>query len=477
MKVLHRYIIRSFLGPFIATFFIMVFFLLMQFLWKYIDDLVGKGVEWYYIAELLFYTTAGVVPLALPISVLLSSLMTFGSLGEYNELAALKSAGVSLIRIMRPLIVFIILICVGAFFFSNYVLPVANLKGESLLRNISAKKPALNIREGVFYSGIDGYSLKIGEKYGDGNDKLRNVYIYDHTSKNGNGKVIVADKGKMYMTPSEDYLVLELEDGVSYEEMMPDDRKAQRRYPFMRSSFKKSKILFDLTSFQSENLREERQKSFQMLNTSQLLVAVDSLNEELHEREESMIEALNGRYRFDGIHEDSIRVIPNNENVLVNLGDAMERRAVENALRTARAQRAYLTQLAAEYEWRQKVIARHYLEWHKKFSLSFAILVLFFIGAPLGAIIRKGGMGLPVVVSVIIFIIYHTLSFSLEKLGRELVWYPIPAMWAASGILLPIGAMLTYKSATDSALFNSEVYLRPFELIINRIKSLVAKTK
>lgn len=465
MKVLSRYILRSFAGPFFATFMVMIFFLLMQFLWKYIDDLVGKGVEWYYIAELLFYTSAGLVPLALPISVLLSSLMTFGNLGEYNELAALKSAGVSLTRSMRPLIILMVFICVGAFLFSNYVMPVANLKGETLLRNISTKKPALNIRAGVFYGGIEGYSIKIGEKLGDDGNALRDIYIYDHTSKEGNRKVIVAERGSMSTTPDERFLHLDLESGTSYEEILPENRKERVRHPFIRSSFDKARIRFDLSSFQAGDLREVRQKSFQMLNTQQLMEASDSLRENVENRRQSVINTFRTKYGFNSKVDLQGQTLSTEGLIIAPLSEIMRRRAVENALRMARAQKAYLTQLQQEFNWREKIIARYYLEWHKKFSLSFAVLVLFFIGAPLGAIIRKGGIGLPVVVSVVIFIVYHTMSFSMEKLGRELVWDPPRAMWTASFILLPIGIFLTYKSATDSALFNLEVYLRPFERI------------
>lgn len=475
MRVLNYYILRSFLGPFIATFVVMVFFLLMQFLWKYIDDLVGKGVEWYYILELLFYTSAGVVPLALPISVLLSSIMTFGNLGEYNELAAMKSAGISLFRIMAPLTTFMVFLCVLAFLFSNYVLPVANLKGESLLRNITAKKPALNIKEGVFYGGIEGYSIKIGEKYGEENDLLKNVYIYQHSSRTGNSKVVVAEGGRMFTTQDQRYLVLQLNNGHSYEEVIPAKRKDQIKHPFIKTQFEFAEIKFDLSAFQTGNLREERQKSFQMLNVKQLEEANDSLSQSLEKREDAMAKAFASRYRFNQIISNSVMEEALFITPLDRLGMANKRRAVDNALRMARAQKTYLNQVGAEHLWRKKVLARYNLEWHKKFSLAFAVMVLFFIGVPLGAIIRKGGMGLPVVISVIIFIIFHTMSFSMEKLGRELVWHPAKAMWLSSLILLPVGIFLTYKSATDSALFNLEVYLRPFENLRTRLNRIRAK--
>ena len=463
MSVLHRYIIRSFIGPFCATFLVMIFFLLMQFLWKYIDDLVGKGVEWYYLIELLFYTSASLVPLALPISVLLSSLMTFGNLGEHNELAALKSSGVGLVRVMRPLIFLMLFICGSAFLFSNYVMPVANLKGETLLRNISTKKPALNIRAGVFYGGIEGFSIKIGEKYGPDRKLLREVYIYDHTSVEGKRKVIAAKRGAMDLTPDERFLLIDLEEGTSYEEVIPGNRKDRIRHPFIRSSFDRARLRFDLSSFQSGDLRQVRQKSFQMLNIDQLTVASDSLGVILTERKESVDRSFRSKYGFESTVDLEGDRIEEEGVVIAHLSPAMKHRALEHALRLAKTQRAYLDQLSEEFHWRNKVIARYRVEWHKKFSLSFAVLVLFFIGAPLGAIIRKGGIGLPVVVSVCIFIVYHTMSFSMEKMGRELVWTPAQSMWTASFILLPIGIFLTYKAATDSALLNMEAYLKPLE--------------
>jgi len=465
--------IRSFSGPFTATFVVMVFFLLMQFLWMYVDDLVGKGVEWYYIAELLFYTTAGVVPLALPISVLLSSLMTFGNLGEYNELAAMKSAGVSLFRIMRPLMALVVALCVLAFLFSNYVLPVANLRGETLLRNIATKKPALNIREGVFYGGIEGYSMKIGEKYGPDDRLIRNIYIYDHSARSGSGKLIVAEEGRMDLSPDERYLSLFLQRGTTYEDLIPSKRTDRQRHPFARSRFEEAEIRFDLSSFQSGDLRENDQKSFNMMNIRQLEESVDSMRHSLKARQIHMESTLANKYRWEVDTMAAAGLVPSHPGVplLSRLPESMQRRAADNALRLARSQKAYVSQLSEEYDWRQKVIARFRLEWHKKFSLSFAVLVLFFIGAPLGAIIRKGGLGLPVVVSVLIFIVYHTLSYSMEKLGRELVWTPFRAMWTAGLILLPIGIFLTYKSATDSALFSVHSYTAPFRWLAGRFRS------
>lgn len=479
MKIIDRFVLKSYVRPFAITFLVMVLFLLMQFVWKYIDDLVGRGVEWYYIAELLFYTSATVVPMALPLAVLLSSIMTFGTLGEHNEMAALKASGNSLIRVMRPIIAFITIIAIGAFFFANYVIPVANLKSETLLRNITNKKPALNIRQGVFYTGIEDFSIKVGEKFGPDQNELRNVYVYDHTKKMGNMKVITSETGKMEVTEDEMYLNIELFEGSSFEDIYPNKSKDRDNYPLARSSFSRSLIRFSLSDFQSGDLRKGSRKDFDMLNVIQLDVATDSLKLGFIERRAEFNKQMKEKYSFainsEIKHKKSRGEVlaKMNDSLLANIDQTEQARVVQNALRIARSNSSYYENTALEYTWRDKIIARHILEWHKKFSISFSCLVLFFIGAPLGAIIRKGGMGMPVVVSVIIFIIYHVTSYSFEKLGRELVWTPFRAIWTANFILLPIGIFLTYKSATDSALFNIEIYLRPFR----KISSIFVRSK
>lgn len=490
MKTLDRFVLKSFARPFVITFIVMVLFLLMQFVWKYIDDLVGRGVEWYYIAELLFYISATVVPMALPLSILLSSIMTFGTLGEQNEMAALKAAGISLIRVMRPVFVFIVLLAVGAFFFYNYVIPVANLKSETLLRNITNKKPALNIRQGVFYSGIDDYSIKVGQKFGPNQNQLRNVYVYDHSQKMGNMKVVVAKTGKMEVTDNNTFLNIELFDGNSYEDIYPAKAKDRDNLPFAHSSFDRALMRFNLSEFKSGDLRSGARKDYDMLNINQLEEATDSLRQNFKDRKEEFDQQMEEKYTFgepnvvegpeakllekkaDPDKEKRIVAAMNNQ-LLANIDKNEHARIIQNAQRIARSNSSYYENTALEYSWREKLIARHRLEWQKKFSVSFSCLVLFFIGAPLGAIIRKGGMGMPVVVSVIIFIIYHVTSYSFEKLGRELVWSPFRAMWTANFILFPIGMFLTYKSATDSALFNIELYLKPFR----KISSIFAKSK
>ncbi len=474
IKNLDRFLLKTYLRPFLGSFLVMVFFLLMQLLWKFVDDLVGRGVEWYYIAELMFYWSAAVVPMALPLAVLLSSLMTFGALGENNELAALKASGISLYRIIRPIVAFIGVLSIGAFLFYNYVIPVANLKGESLLLNISRQKPALNIRQGVFYGGIEGYSIKIGEKYGPDNNLLRNILIYDHRDQNGNTKVIVAESGAMYTTDNELYLVLELENGKSYEDQIPAKRQDRDRMPFVVNAFEKATIKFSLSDFQTGDLREERRKDYNMLNVVQLLEAADTLKMEYDKRNNDIVSNLRDRYFFHQHTKDTIKVdslIPIDYLSRVDYPSAL--RAVQNGVRIARLNKEQISTVGLEFTWRKRVIARHYIEYHKKFALSAIVLILFFIGAPLGAIIRKGGMGVPVVVSVIIFIIYHVLNISIEKLGRELVITPMEGIWLPPLILFPFALLITRQAANDSGILQAEFYKQ----LGMRLKAFFTKKK
>lgn len=502
MKIIDRFVLGAFLKPFFVALIVMILFLLMQFVWVYIDDLVGRGVEWYYILELLFYASASVVPRALTLAVLLGSIMTFGAMGEHYELAAMKSSGLSLFRIMRPLIIFMVFVCVGAFLFSNYVIPVANFKSGSLLRNITNAKPALNIRQGVFYSGIEGYSIKIGEKFGENNNQLRNIYIYDHSADAGNMKVITASSGFMEVSKDDKFLDINLFHGNSYEDMLPKERKARDNYEFVKTDFDTSLIKFNLSAFENSDMRASGSKGFDMLNINQIDDAVDSLESTFAERVDQFTDQMESKYTFMALEKelDSLETPVNyeelalkkeavlsngktesyaalNDTLLKNLDPPSRSQVVQNALRIARSNKAYFENTKQEFSWREKHIVRYEIEWQKKFSLSFTCLVLFFIGAPLGAIIRKGGLGMPVVVSIFIFLIYHVTSYSFEKLGRELVWSPFMAMWVANFYLLPFGIFLTYKSANDSAIFNTELYLKPFRKISDIFARIKRKSK
>lgn len=465
-KKVYKLIINSFIGPFVLTFFIALFILLMQFLFKYIDDLVGKGLEWYVVMELMVYASSTLVPMALPLAILLSSIMTFGNLGEHYELVALKSSGISLRKIMMPLIYSVVLISIGAFFFSNVVMPLANLKMGALMWDVRNQKPSLAIKEGVFYNGIEGYSIRVGKKEKDG-QTLRKIMIYNHSANNGNLNVLLADSGKMLKSDNDRFLVLQLFNGVNYEEtgsgVYPNDRKQ-----FLRIHFREHEVKFDLSTFQMNRTDENLFKDhFTMLNIRQLKFYEDSLQTNLlrdrlsFRQNLTMYTLMNKDFEVDsGIWVEPVHL---KASMLDNFPEEMRPSVLGRAFGTIRNLKSYAENTANDQDKLAEKIRRHEIEYHRKFTLSFACLVLFFIGAPLGAIIRKGGLGMPVVISIFFFIFFHILSITGEKFARQGVVPVWQGMWMASAILLPIAVFLTRKASTDSVLFDIDTYLNFFK--------------
>lgn len=476
MKKLYLLIFKSYAGPGIATFFISVFVLLMQFLWRYVDDLVGKGLEWNIIVQLLYYASFTFVPMALPLSILLASLMTFGNLGERYELVAIKAAGISLRKVMAPLIIFSILITIGAFFYSNTVFPYANLKFRTTLYDVRQKKLALNIREGMFYSGIEGYVMKIGRKGADG-EKIYDVLIYDHTDFMGNNKITIADSGIMEQSPEGNYLIFTLFNGWNYEEKQGRDSELKK--PFQRTLFAEEIIKFDLTQFKLSRTNEEFfRNNFLMLSNKELAQASDSLNLELSKRRDEFHTALINYYEnlrnSKLLDSNAMVVMPAKSAGLLDGKDAYNKQLIlGSALGIAR-------NVKQSFEFNKQAIrdkatlrAKYDIEWHRKFTLSIACLALFLIGAPLGAIIRKGGLGMPLVISVLLFVLYHVISFTGEKAVKSGVTDAWKGMWISTLVFLPIGIWLTYKAATDSPLMESESYKR----LVSRVLTLFSRKK
>ena len=456
------------------TFAVVMFILLMQFVWKYIDDFVGKGLEWNLILELMFYVSVTLVPMALPLAILLASIMTFGNLAESYELTALKSAGMSLQKVMQPLTITTILMAAGAFLFANNVLPIANLKMGTLLYDITHQKPSLDVKEGVFYNGIQDITIKVAKKDAK-NNILYNILIYDHTQRQGNNKVVMAKEGLMKMSDDENFLLITLKNGHSYEEVVSQNNKGFR--PLTRTSFKEETIVMDMRDFKMIRTDESLFKdNYQMMNISQLSSEIDSLKIESKERNITLLNQVNKNYN---LFSDTII---SKEFISDSLIDAMlvqknwmdvytadeKKRIFENALNLARTNQSYMSVNNLSSKNALETESRYKIEWHKKFTLSFACIVLFFIGAPLGAIIRKGGIGMPAVVSVCFFLIFHVLTITGEKSAKEGVWEAWQGAWLASFVLLPIGIFLTYKATRDSALFDFEAYLTPIKKIFSK---------
>ena len=421
----------------------------MQFLWKYIDDLVGKGLSFLDISQLMFYAAARLVPLALPISVLLSSIMTLGNIAEKNELIAIKSSGISLYKFTRPLFIFILFISASSFLFSNYIMPIANLKTGTLLYDIRRQKPSLNIKAGMFYNGIKGFSIKIDHKEENGID-LEGIMIYDHTSNMGNDKVIIAEKGQMYLSENEMYFIISLENGYSYYETEANvnNRNLNKNRPLQRTKFKKDIIRFDISDFgiqrSSENLYRNH---YAMMTNKQLIYAIDSLKQKTLLNQQRYLKNISYKIQAD-------------TNTFLNKQITIDKkfrskRIVKSAINDIRYTLAKIDNFILENNHKNTQVIKHEVEWHRKMALAIACISLFLIGAPLGAIIRRGGFGLPVVVSIGFFILYHVLSTTGEKMVKEGELDMFQGMWLANLVTFPIGLFLLYKATNDSSIFDA----------------------
>ena len=470
MKKLHSLILKSYLGPFFLTLFIALFVFLLQFLWKYIDDLVGKGLDFSVISELLFYTSITFIPMALPLAILLSSIMLLGDMGENNELLAFKSAGVSLFRIISPLIVLTIFISISAFFFSNNVLPYTTLKMRSLLSDIQNTKPEINIQSGIFLSNIKDYRIKVGKKSPDGK-MLYDMMIYDHTKGKGNESVLVADSGEVYITKDKKYMAFILYSGADYQELKEKYKGGRRTFPTQKHYFSKEKILFELEGFGLKRSDDALWKDyFKMLNVNQLDFMIDSLSKNLKEQEENIRSTMlsNNYFRREVkidsqmYHQKRVYYL-NTDSLYQSLDELQQLNSLNLAVNFARSTKTYFEFSNESLDANEKWYSLYEIEWHRKYTLSFACFILFFIGAPLGAIIRKGGLGMPVVVSIIFFLLYYVISITGEKLAREASITPFLGMWISTFFFFPIGAFLTYKASKDSVILNVSSYWEPIK--------------
>jgi len=465
IKKLDILIIKAFIGPFIATFFITLFVLVLQFFWLYIDDIVGKGLDAFTIGRFIMYVSATLVPLALPLAILLSSIMTFGNLGETFELVAIKTAGIPLLRFMRPLLIVSLIICGIAFLFNNYIIPVAELKMQTLKYDIIVSKPAFDIKEGVFYDKIDGYIIKIGKKEKDGSN-IRDILIYQQNYSLLQDNVIVAEKGKMVITPDKKFLEFHLQNGWNFREKGPH---MSTNTEWIRMGFKEYKKVFDLSSFKLNKTDDSAFKNnYQMLNMRQLETTIDSLQKETNGYKTRMNTDVKTRIRtlkyLDSpwINAASVSA-PKTDSFSNLLPDSAKAFVLDRSISVINGLRSTLEQSDAMFGNERQNLRLHLMAWHDKLTMSVACFVLFLIGAPLGSIIRKGGIGMPLVFAVIFFVIFFLLNNFGRKFVKEDVLQPVAGMWMATYVLLPIGLFLTYKALQDSQLFNKEFYYRVFK--------------
>jgi lipopolysaccharide export system permease protein len=478
IKKLYLFVLQTFIPIFLMTFFISLFILLMQFLWKYVDELVGKGLSISVLSELFFYAALSLVPMALPLSILLASLMTFGNLGESLELLSMKSAGISLIRIMRSLIVTLVLIAIGSFFFQNNLMPKVQVRLWGLMISVRQKSPELDIPERVFYDQINGYNIYIESK-DQKTGVLHHVMIYDFSRGFEDAMVIAADSASIKMTEDKKYLVFSIYKGESFENLKKQ-RSAYNNVPYRRETFVLKQILiaFDANFKRIDNGFLQNQyigKDISELRHSidSMEVVKDSINKQ-NARSYNSITPLLTSYTRDTPAADSLFLA---KTQLLNLDSLYEEASASNKATAISRAIASANSAKQELEFKEysvksqdEIISRHYIEWHKKFTLSFACLIFFFIGAPLGAIIRKGGLGVPVVLSVFLFIIYYIFDSAGYKLARDGRWPPFEGMWLSSAVLLPLGVFLTYKAARDSMILNADTYILLLKKIVGKRK-------
>lgn len=439
-----------------------MFILLMLFLFKYVDDLIGKGFEWYTILELMLYASAANVSMALPLAILLSSIMTFGTLGENYELVAIKSAGISLQKAMRPLMVLIVGIAFASFLFSEYMLPKANLKFGSLLWDVRNKKLSFLIKEGIFNNSIPGYSIRVEKKGKDG-VSLTGVMIYDHTGTSGVAKIIIAKNGTMNSTKDKQYLVLKLNDGVRYEESSGQGGGYNPRQQLTRMRFVQTEQKFDLSSFKMNRTDENSFRSNNaMLNLKGLTHKGDSLTKELDSIDRFAAVSTGSYFKINNYTKGYTKLkVPEQKisgPIIKTLPKERETTALQAALDQATSVKQMTEGRIPDHAERVKMLIKIQIEYQRKFTLAVSCILLFFIGAPLGAIIRKGGLGLPVVMAIVFFLIYHIISTVSEKSATQGTLNPILGIWLAIIVLSPVGAFLTYKATADSALFDITYY-------------------
>lgn len=488
LKRIDSYVLRAFLGLFLMTFMICCFILLMQFIWAHVRDLVGKGVEIKILLEFFIYAVASVVPLALPLAILLASLMTFGNLGEKFELTAMKSAGVSLFRIMRSLTISIAILSVGAFFFSNYVLPISQVKLWALVFSLRQKSPELDIPEGEFCDKVPGYQIYVGRKDHD-TGMLYDMMLYDYSNGFRDALVYVADSAQVQMTADQKYLLLRLYSGEGFsnvDRQQQDAMNTAESVPYQRERFSMKQLLIGFDT--QLNRYDEAVLSDQHVgkNFGQLVQTIDSLNLLAEERSAKQSEELTQKTYFTREYNESLELpaVAKEEwhnhdidSVQAKMTPRKLLSVYKLALERAENKRDLIQYNSIMLEEYNYTIRKHEIELHRKFTLAFACLIFFFIGAPLGAIIRKGGIGAPIVISVVLFIIYYIIDNSGYKMAREALWPCWMGMWLSSFVLLPIGCFLTYKAATDSGIFNPEVWLKVYQRVMRAVRSYIENLK
>ncbi len=485
MKKIHKLVLKAFLGPFILTFAVVVFIFVTQTLVKYFDEIVGKGLTFWVYAKLLFFFSINTSTVAFPLAILLSSLIAFGNMGEYNELTAIKSSGISLLRALQPVFIFAVGLTLFAFWFNNNVVPKANLNAYSLLYDIRQKKPSLSIKEGIFYNGLEGVSIKANKKFPDGKS-MKEVIIYNHSQGYGNSNLILADSAQMYNILNGKYLVFELFNGTHYDDQGAVNR-ADQKAKFMRNKFKHTKLVYSLASFEMDTTPQDLFRYDRLMkNYTELRQSADSLSKNVQKQ---IANGQAGISQYYYHHLKPVTIDKTKPAIATNLkpgnwldsaARAQDKQPVyrkvslyDVAANQARNVKSSVEGSVFQLENYQKEYRVFAIERHRRFTQSVACLAMFLIGAPLGAIIRKGGLGVPVLVSIGFFILFYVLTLMGEKWAREGVMQIPYGAWLADFTLFVIGLFFLRQARNDSSLFDADVY----KVAFSRFKSRFQKKK
>ncbi len=473
MKIIDRYIFKSFFVPFVVVFFMVLFILIMQVVWTYIDEISGKGLGLSIIMEFFMYQIPKIMPMVIPLTILLASIMTFGNLSEHYELAAMKSAGISLQRAMKSLITLIFIISLITFFFSNNIIPYANYKSINLRKNIQLKKPALAIKPGIF-NKVGAYTIRVESKSGENGQFLKNVIIHQNSYN-----TIIAESGELKNDKDSNILQLILYNGQYQEEYFKKKRsiKEKNEMPAVFSTFKKHIINIDVSALNDVDLEKTRyDQRHNMLNIGELNYTIDSLKVKMNSTFKKITKA-NAIYL--GIKKDSLKSTGLDsliqKGILNKITDTdFKIHLIDNAINKLNNQKTRAKSNSKKIKGNIIWLNLHKLELHKKMALAFACIVLFFIGAPLGALIRKGGMGFPLILAMLIFLVYYFIALFAENMATKGSMNPVLAAWLSPLIMLPFGILLTQKATSDAALFNTDAIIQP---ILKAFKFLFRQNK
>ena len=473
IKKLDIFVLKSFLLLFSGTFFICLFIFMMQFLWRYVDELVGKGLEIGVLAQFFFYSALTLIPLSLPLAILLAALMTFGNFGEKFELLSMKAAGIPLLRIIRPLVIFCMMLCGISFYFQNVIAPKAQLQLWTLLVSMKQTSPELDIPEGVFYSDIDGYNIYVKKKDRE-TGMMKDLLIYNFSDGFENAHIIWSAEGSMEMTEDKQHLFLHLYNGEQFENLKSQSISS-KNVPYRRESFREKHIVIEFDggfNMADGSFLSSRSDS---KNMAQISESIDSLSFKADSTGRAIFdEAKRTTYRKNTLTvRDSTQMVEGKLPTYINVDSLFNAYTLAEKEKALKASTDRMETLVNDWKVKSmqladtdKNIRRHQSDWHKKITLSLSCLIFFFIGAPLGAIIRKGGLGLPVVISVIIFVLYYIIDSGSTRVARSGEMDIILGTWMSTLVLAPIGAFFTYKSNKDSTVFNFEMYVSFFRWLL-----------